>query len=57
MVYDLVHSLETGEEPLLSVENATTAFRTGLSIFQSHLEGHRPVLPGELDERLCIVSV
>ncbi len=57
MVYDLVHALESGEEPLMSVDNAVTAFRTGLSIFQSHLEGHRPVRLEELDETLRILSV
>ena len=57
MIYDLIHALETGEEPLMSVENAITAFRTGLALFQSHLEGNRAVRPDELDSQLRIVSV
>jgi predicted dehydrogenase len=57
MIYDLVHAIETGVEPLLSVENAITAFEMGLSIFQSHREGHRQVRPQDLDETLRIDSV
>jgi predicted dehydrogenase len=57
MIFDLVHAIETGEEPLMSVENAITAFQMGLSIFQSDLEGHRLIRPQDLDETLRIESV
>jgi len=57
MIQDLVHTMETGRDPLLSVENAITAFETGLSIFQSHREGNRTIRPRDLDETLRIDSV
>jgi predicted dehydrogenase len=57
MIYDLVHAIETGQAPLMSVENAITAFQMGLSLFQSHREGHRLVRPQDLDETLRIESV
>jgi predicted dehydrogenase len=57
MIYDLIHAIETGAEPLLSVANAITAFEMGLSIFQSHREGHRIIRPQDLDVTLRIDSV
>jgi predicted dehydrogenase len=57
MIYDLVHAIETGQAPLMSVEKAITAFQMGLSLFQSHREGHRLVRPQDLDETLRIESV
>jgi predicted dehydrogenase len=57
MIYDLIHALETGAEPLMSVENAITAFRMGLSLFQSQREGNRLIRPQDLDEDLRIESI
>jgi predicted dehydrogenase len=57
MVYDLIHALETGAEPLMSVSNAIHAFRMGLALFQSDLEHHRLITPEELDPSLRIESV
>lgn len=57
MVYDLIHAMETGAEPLMSVDNAIHAFKMGLALFQSDLEGHRFVTPAELDPALKIHSV
>ena len=56
MVYDLVHAMETGEEPLMSIGNAIAAFRTGVALFQSHRAGHTPVAPRQLDEELTVLS-
>ena len=56
MVYDLVHAMESGQEPLMSVANAIAAFRTGVALFQSHRAGHVPVAPDQLDEGLTVVS-
>jgi predicted dehydrogenase len=57
MVHDLIHSLETGAEPVMSLANALKAFRMGLALFQSHREGHRLIHPQDLDETLRIESV
>ena len=56
MVFDLVHTMETGEEPAMSLRNATAAFRMGLALFQSDREAHRVVTPGDLDPEIRIVS-
>jgi predicted dehydrogenase len=57
MVYDLVHALETNQEPLMSVGNAINAFKMGLALFQSDREGHRLLTPRELDPSLRIESI
>jgi predicted dehydrogenase len=57
MIYDLIHSLETGEEPAMSVSNAIEAFKMGLALFQSHKEGNRLIGRDELDKSLRIESV
>ena len=57
MIYDLVHSLKTGEEPAMSVSNAIEAFKTGQALFQSHRERNRLIRPEELDGTLRIVSI
>lgn len=57
MVYDLVHAMETGTEPVMSVQNAIDAFGLGLALFQSGLHHHCPVTPSQLDRTLRIDSV
>jgi predicted dehydrogenase len=57
MAFDLVRSMETGDEPVMSVRNAVTAFRLGVAFFQSEREGRRPVGPSALDPDLRIESV
>jgi predicted dehydrogenase len=57
MVYDLIHALKTGDEPLMTIANAIHAFKMGLALFQSDLEGHRFVTPEELDSSLRIDSI
>jgi predicted dehydrogenase len=56
MVFDLVHTMDTGDEPAMSLRNATAAFRMGLALFQSEREAHRVVTPDDLDPEICIVS-
>jgi predicted dehydrogenase len=57
MIYDLIHSLETHCEPVMSVHHAIKAFRMGLALFQSDREGHRLIPPEALDAALRIESV
>jgi predicted dehydrogenase len=57
MLHDLVHAMETGDEPVMSVGHAVDAFALGLALFQSHRDGHRALTPGELDPHLAIESV
>jgi predicted dehydrogenase len=57
MVYDLIHAIETGHEPVMSVSNAVDAFRMGLALFQSDRAGNRLVKPDELDRSLRIESI
>jgi predicted dehydrogenase len=56
MVYDLVRAIETGGEPLMSVSNAVSAFRTGLALFESHRQRHLPMPLAALDDGLRVVS-
>jgi len=57
MVYDLIHAMETNEEPVMSVGNAIAAFKMGLALFQSQREGHRFISPADLDPSLRIESI
>ena len=57
MVHDLIHAIETGAEPAMSLANAIRAFKMGLALFQSHREGTRLIQPEELDETLRIESI
>lgn len=57
MLYDLTHAIGTDSEPILSANNAVTAFRMGLALFQSEREGHSWVRPDALDPSLRIESV
>jgi predicted dehydrogenase len=56
MIDDLVHALDTGSTPVMSVQNAIAAFRMGLALFQSSRERSREVGPDELDPSLRILS-
>ncbi|MGA2261352.1 MAG: hypothetical protein ABSH28_07945 [Acidobacteriota bacterium] len=57
LVYDLIHALETGDEPLMSGANAIDVFTMGLALFQFDLEGHRLVTLEELDPSLRVESI
>jgi predicted dehydrogenase len=56
MVGDLVHTMDTGDEPAMSLRNATAAFRMGLALFQSNRDAHRVITPDDLDPQIRIVS-
>lgn len=56
MLADLLHAVETGEEPLMSVRHAIAALETGIAAFQSHALGHTAVARGAVDPRRRVVS-
>jgi predicted dehydrogenase len=56
MLDDLLHCLDTGDPPLMSVRHAVAALELGLAAFQSDATGHVEVLRGSVDPALRIVS-
>jgi predicted dehydrogenase len=54
---DLVDALDRGGEPCQSIHHAFEAFALGVALFQSDLEGHRPVAPTEVRHDLHVASV
>jgi predicted dehydrogenase len=57
MVHDLVHAVETGAAPLMSVRNAVEALGLGLALAQSAGQGGRGVRRAEVDRSLRIDTV
>lgn len=57
MVDDLVHAMDTGARPWMSLEDAGASMRLALALFQSECEGHRAVTPGALSRDLYVASI
>lgn len=57
MLPELLHSVNTGAQPLYSVENAIEALRIALAIFDSDRQSGQALNPQEVDPQLVIESV
>lgn len=54
MLDELIHCVKTGDAPLFSIANATTALRMALTLFESAKRGGAFVRPEEIDPTLRI---
>ncbi len=57
MIPELIHSMQTGEEALYSVQNAIEALRIALAIFASDNAGGKAIAPSDVDPALKIDNV
>ncbi len=56
MLDDLLHAIDTGEPPLMSVRHAVAALELGLAAFQSDAGGHVEVSRGDVRPSLRVLS-
>lgn len=57
MVGELIHAIETGRQPIFSLQNAIESLRIALAIFASAQQSSRPIAPTEVDPNLRVESV
>jgi predicted dehydrogenase len=57
MVMDLVDAMDGGGEPRYALRHAIDAFSLGVALFQSEMEAHRYVHPGEVRPDLYVHSI
>lgn len=56
MLHDLVHAMDTGRAPLMSLRHGITSLRTAVAVLQSAAGGTRLQSPAEVDPSLYVVS-